>query len=165
MSNTKKLLKDIASGTEYKDLADAIEQTDYEAIFDSYMRISELISSSRGKIEEGIESLPVRSKAKRLDDFRQSFDSAVERILPLWNQLNGVLAKSQVMEGEVFGIGQKGQALVKTPGGTIVALRGSKLEGCSRGRFAVEHEGEKISIGRVFDLNPQSLYIVITQEH
>jgi hypothetical protein len=32
-------------------------------------------------------------------------------------------------------------------------------------KFAVEYEGEKISIGRVFELNPQSLYIVITQEH
>jgi predicted nucleic acid-binding Zn-ribbon protein len=101
MSNTKKLLRDIASGTEYKALADAIEQTDYEAIYDSYMHISEMIDRSKEKIEEGIESLTVGSKDKRLDDFRQSFDSAVERMLPIWHQLNGALAKSKVMEGEV----------------------------------------------------------------
>jgi len=165
MSNTRKIIKDIASGSEYKALADAIEQTDYEAIFESYTSISELINNSRGKIEEGIESLPVGSKEKRLVDFRRSFDSAVERILPLWHELNGALAKSKVMDGEVFGIGKKGDPLVRTPDGTIVALRGSKLEEGSQVKFSVEYEGEKISIGRVFELNPQSFYITITQEH
>lgn len=164
MSNTKKILKEIASGVEYKELADAIEQADYDVIFDSYMRISNLINSGKEKIEKGIESLPVRSRVERLDKFRQSFDLAVERTLPLWYQLNQTLTKRQIMEGEVFGFGKKGDPLVRTPGGTLVALRGSKLEEGSRVRFIVEHKGEKISIGRVFDLNPQAFYTLITQE-
>lgn len=164
MSNTKKILRDIAAGAEYKALVDAIEQTDYEVIFDSYTRVSELISSGRGKVEEGIESLPVRSKDEHLDKFRQSFDLAIERLLPLWHQLNQALAKSQITEGEVFGFGKKGDPLVRTPEGIIVALRGSKLEEGDQVRFVVEYEGERISVGRVFTLNPQSFYTLITQE-
>jgi len=164
MSNTKKILKDIASSAEYKDLTDAITQVDYEVIFDSYMNISKLISSGKEKIEEGFEHLPPRSKSERLDKFRQSFDLAVERTLPLWHQLNQALIKGQIMEGEVFSHGKKGDPLVRTPEGILVALRGSKLEEGNRVRFIIVYEGEKISIGKVFDLNPQSFYTVITQE-
>lgn len=164
MSNTKRILKDIAAGAEYEALAYAIEQADYEAVFDSYMRISDLISNGRGKIEESIGSLPVRSKDEHLDKFRQSFDTAIERMLPLWHQLNLALIKSQITEGEVFGLGKKGDPLVRTPEGTIVALRGSKLEKGNQVRFIVEYEGERISVGRVFDLNPESFYALITQK-
>ena len=141
MSYTKRILRDIASGTEYKALADAIEQADYEVIFGSYMRISKLISSGEEKIEESIESLPVRSKNERLDKFRQSFDLAIERMLPLWQQLNRALINSKITEGEVFGFGKKGDPLVRTPEGIIVALRGSELEKGNKVRFVVEHEG------------------------
>jgi hypothetical protein len=164
MSNTKKILRDIASGAEYKDLADAMEQANYEVIFDAYMRISKLISSGKEKIEEGIKSLPVRSRDERLDKFRQSFDLAVERNLPLWHQLAQAIAKRQIMEGEVFGFGKKGDPLVRTPEGTLVALRSAKLEEGNRVRFVVEYKGEKISIGKIFELNPQSFYTILTQE-
>ncbi|MFC1925296.1 hypothetical protein ACFLW2_01200 [Chloroflexota bacterium] len=164
MSNTKKILKEIASGEEYKDLTDAIEQADYDVIFNSYMSISELIKGGKKKIEEGIENLPIRSRNERLDKFRQSFDLAIERTLPLWHELNQALIKRQIMEGEVFGIGKKGDPLVRTPGGALVALRGSKLEEGNQARFIVDYEGEKISIGRVFTLNPYTFYTLITQE-
>lgn len=164
MSNTKKILRDIASGEEYKELSDAVEQADYEGIFDSYMSISKLIDSGKEQIEEGIQSLPVRSRDERLDKFRQSFDLAIKRTLPLWHQLNQALLKSRIMEGKIFGFGKKGDPLVRTPEGTLVALRGSKLEEGNLARFVVEYEGEKISIGRVIDLNPHTFYSLITQE-
>jgi len=165
MSNTKKILREIASGKEYKALLDAVEQTDYETIFDSYTRISELICNGKGKIEEDIGNLPVRSKAEQLDKFRRSFNSAVERMLPLWHQLNRTITNAQIIEGDIFDHGKKGDPLVRTPEGIIVALRGSELDVGSHVRFVVEFEREKICIGRVFELNPQSFYTVITQEH
>lgn len=164
MSNTKKLLSEIASGTEYKALAAAIEKVDYQAIFDSYMQIYRLINNGKGRIEEGIKSLPVQSKNDHLDKFKQTFDVAIERILPLWHQLNLVITRKQIMEGEVFSIGKKGDPLVRTPQGRIIALRGTKLELGDKVTFVVEYEGEKVGMGRVFNLDAQSFYNLITQE-
>lgn len=164
MSNTKKLLSEIASGDEYKALAAAIEKADYQAIFDSYMKISGLINHGKKRIEEGIENLPVQNKADHLEKFKQAFDLAIERKLPLWSQLYQVISRKQIAEGEVFGIGKKGDPLVRTPQGRIIALRGTKLEVGTKVSFAVEYEGEKVGMGRVFNLDAQSFYNIITQE-
>jgi len=164
MSQTTRILKEIASGEEYQALATAMERVDYEAMFASYMRISQLVSEGKGKIEESIENLPLQNKDERRDKFLRAFELATERILPLWHQLNSELMKRKVMEGEVLGFGKKGDPLVKRPEGTIVVLPGSKLEKGERVRFRVVQEAEKLNFGKVFDLNPQSFYFLITQE-
>ena len=164
MSQTKRILKGIASGEEYQALAAAIERVDYKAMFASYMRISQLLSEGKGKIEKSLENLPLQNKDERRGKFLRDFELATERILPLWHQLNTELMKRKVMEGEVFSFGKKGDPLVKGPEGTIVVLPGSKLEKGERIRFRVVQETEKLSFGRVLDLTPQSFYFLITQE-
>jgi len=72
MSNTKKTLKRIASSEEYQALVTAIDQTDYESIFSSYVQISRLLEEAGSEIEKTIENLPRRNK----DDERRRFQSA-----------------------------------------------------------------------------------------
>lgn len=164
MSNTTKILKEIAASEEYKALADAIEQAEYETVCSAYSSILKKIDSGKEMIQKGFENLPPRSRGEHKGKFQQSFYLAVERLLPLWHQLDQALAKSGVMEGEVFGFGKKGDPLVRTPGGSLVALRSTGLEEGSQVKFVVVHEGEKISIGKVFELNPHSFYTLLTQE-
>jgi len=164
MSQTKRILKEIASGEDYQALATAMNQVDYEAMFVPYMRISQLVSEGKGRIEQSIGNLPLQNKDERRAKFLRDFELATERILPLWQQLNSELMKRKVMEGEVFGFGRKGDPLVKRPEGTIVVLPGAKLEEGERVRFRVVQEAEKLNFGRVLDLNPQSFYFLITQE-
>jgi hypothetical protein len=168
VTQTTKVLKEIASSEEYKALAGAVDKADYEAMFDPYMRISQLLQEGRASIEKSIENLPVQNKQGRLDKFQRAFELATERILPAWYQLNyrvnSGLVKTKVMEGEVFAFGKKGDPLVKAPEGAIVILPGSKLEQGQHVRFRVVQEAEKLSFGRIFNLNPQSFYLLMTQE-
>ena len=59
-------------------------------------------------------------------------------------------------------VAQRKAAVASKVTGRLVFLG---VEEGSRVRFAVEYEGEKISIGRVFELDPHSFYTVLTQEH
>lgn len=168
MSQTTKKLKEIASGEEYEALASAVERVDYEAIFHSFVRIGELLKQGRRAIEQGIDNLTVQNKEEHRSKFIRAFELATGRILPLWyelnQQVNSGLAAGNTVEGEVFGFGRKGDPLVRTPEGTIVVLAGSKLEKGERARFRIVQETETLSFGRVFNLNPQSFYLLITQE-
>ena len=161
-------MKEIAAGETYAALQAAVEQGDYEGMFDSYMAIWEQIGRGRSGIEEGIENLSVQNKDEHRDKFSQAFDGAVERMLPAWyeveQRLQAGYAKWKVMEGEVFGFGKKGDPLVRTPEGVIVVLKGSGLQAGDRTRFRVLQEAEKMSFGRVFELTRQSFYTVMTQE-
>jgi hypothetical protein len=164
MSQTKRILKEIASSEDYQALTAAMERVDYEAMFASYMRICELLGEGKRRIEESLQNLPVQNRDEHRDKFLRAFELATERMLPLWHQLNSELTKRKVMEGEVFSFGKKGDPLVKRPEGTIVVLPGSKLEKGERVRFRVIQEAEKLNFGKVFDLNPQSFYLLITEE-
>ena len=164
MSQTKKALKKIASGEEYKTLVEAVEEANYEAISSSYRQILELLEEEKRKRRKQIESLPRKNKEETWQKFLSAFDLATKRILPLWHQINSELQKRKVMEGEVFGFGSKGDPLVKTPEGRIVVLRDSRLKEGERVRFKVVSEGEKIGFGKVFELTPDSLYFIFTQD-
>ncbi|MBM4462070.1 MAG: hypothetical protein FJ012_01880 [Chloroflexi bacterium] len=168
MTQTTKVLKEIASSEDYKVLAGAAEKVDYEAMFDPYMRISQLLREGRATIEKSIENLPVQNKEGQREKFQRAFEQATERILPVWYQLNrrvnSGLTKTKVMEGEVFGFGKKGDPLVRVIEGAIVVLPGMKLEQGQHVRFRVVQESGKLSFGRVFDLNSQSFYLLMTQE-
>jgi hypothetical protein len=168
VSQTTKALKVIASGEDYGALAAAIESVNYEAMFSSYMGISELLEKDKQRIEEGIKNLPVQNRQEHQDKFQRAFELAIRRILPLWHeldsQLKSGLAMTNTLEGEVFGSGKKGDPLVKTPEGVIVVLTGSKLEIGERVRFRVVQQTDRLSFGRALDLNAQSFYMLITQE-
>lgn len=164
MSQTKRILKEIASGEDYQALVAAMERVDYEAMFAPYMHISQLLGEKKMGVAEGLANLPLQSRDEHRNKFLRAFELATERILPLWHQLDSELAKRKVMEGEVFSFGKKGDPLVKRPEGTIVVLPGAKLEEGERVRFRVVQEGEKLNFGRVLDLNPQSFYLIITEE-
>lgn len=168
MSQTRRILKEIASTGEYEALVAAVEQADYEAMFGNYVRISERLSRGKRVIEESIENLPLQNKEERRDKFFRAFELATQRILPVWHQLHqqlhSGLAERKIMEGEVFGFGRKGDPLVKTPEGVIVVLNGLKAEEGERVRFRVVQETETLSFGRVFELNPQFFYLLMTQE-
>lgn len=111
MSHTSRVLKEIAASEEYGSLETAVEQGDYEAMFDNYMSILEGLKGGRETIEESIENLPVQNKGDRRDKFSHAFEVAIERILPVWSgldrRLKSGLSRSYVMEGEVFGFGKR----------------------------------------------------------
>ena len=168
MSQTTRALKAIATGDDYQALANAIEQVDYDSMFTCYMRLLELLTEEKEKIKEGIENLPHRNKQEQRDKFQRAFDLAAERILPLWHrldqQLSAGLLRTNAVDGEVFAFGKKGDPLAKTAGGMVVVLPGCKKEIGERVRFRVVQETEKLSFGRVIDLDAQSFYSLITQE-
>ena len=152
------MLKEIAASEQYKALTTAAEQGDYDGMFDNYTSILKRLRGGRETIEEGIESLSVQNKSERRDQFSRAFNGAIGRILPVWYELDeglkSELARSNVMESEVFGFGKKGDPLVRTPEGVIVVVKGSKLEVGDRVQFTVVQEADKLSFGKAFDLNP-----------
>ena len=168
MSHTRKVLKEIASSVEYEALMTATKQADYEAMFSNYGRILERLKEGKETVGKNIENLPVRDRQKHQGKFSHAFELAIERILPVWHQLDqqlkSDLANGGVMDGEVFGFGRKGDPLVRTPEGTIVVLQGSKLKEGEQVMFRVVHQREKINFGMVFELNPRSFYLIMTQQ-
>ncbi|MFC1963634.1 hypothetical protein ACFLVL_03330 [Chloroflexota bacterium] len=163
MSHTKTALKKIAGSEEYKALASAVENADYEAMCNSYVSISTLLEDEEKKIEETLENLPWRDKAEVCQKFQTTFHFSVERLLPLWHRINLELQNLKITESEVFGFGSKGDPLVKTPEGRIVVLRDPKLEQGEKVRFRVVAVGAKIDFGDVFELTADSLYSIFTQ--
>jgi len=168
MSHTTRILKEIASTEEYQSLSSAVEQGDYEAMFGNYTVILERLKGGKGSIEESIENLPLQNKDEHRDKFSRAFEQAIERILPVWSQVNqrlvAGLSNRGVMEGEVFAFGKKGDPLVKTPEGTIVVLSGAKLEQGDRVKFRVVQEAPKLKFGRTFEVNQQNFYFLLTHE-
>jgi len=162
------MLKEIAASEHYEALTTEVEQGDYDSMFDNYTSILKRLKGGRETIEEGIESLPVQNKDERRDQFSRAFKVAIKRILPVWYELDerlkSELARSNVMESEVFGFGKKGDPLVRTPEGVIVVVKGSKLEVGDRAQFTVVQETDKLSFGKAFELNRRSFYLLITQE-
>ena len=168
MSHTARMLKEIASSEEYRGLLAAIEEIDFESMFASYMRVRDRIKKGRATIEESIESLPTQNKEERRGKFSHAFELATERILPVWHQLDRQLdfgcTRRNIMGGEVFGFGKKGDPLVKTPSGATVVLSGSKAQEGERVWFRVLQETEKISFGRVFQIDVRSFYLLLTHQ-
>jgi len=168
MSQTSKVIKDIATGEVYTQLTTAIEQNDYKSMYEAYVQIDAQLEEGKGKIEEGIDNLPVRNIREHREKFLKSFEQATVRMLPLWHQIRRQLEKGMesngVLEGEIFGAGKKGDSLVKAPDGAVVVLGGSKIEPGKRVKFTIMQEAGKVKFGRIFNLEPQNFYLTVTQE-
>lgn len=164
MSQTSKTLKKIASGEEYQALVVAVEQADYEAIFNTYMQITGLLEEAQKEIEERIQNLLRHNKDEDCQKFRSAFASRCKTILPQWYLIDSELKKQNIMEGEVFGLGSKGDPLARTSQGRVVVIRGGNLKEGDKVKFKVISEGEKVDFGRVFELSPNTFYLILNQD-
>ena len=164
MSQASKTLKKIAAGEAYQSLEAAIKESDYAAVFTAYAQVTELLKEAEKEIGETIQNLPRQNREEDYQRFRSAFVLRSQTALPLWHRINSELEKQKVAEGEVFALGEKGDPLVRTPGGKVVVIQGATLEKGDRVRFRVLTDGAKISFGRVFELNEDALYFVLSQE-
>jgi hypothetical protein len=164
MSQASKTLKKIAAGEAYQSLETAIKEGDYAAVFTAYTQVAELLKEAEKEIGETIQNLPRQNREEDYQRFRSAFVLRSQTALPLWYWINSELEKQKVADGEVFALGEKGDPLVRTPGGKVVVIQGATLEKGDRVRFRVITEGAKISFGRVFALNEDAFYFVLSQE-
>ncbi|MFC1860813.1 hypothetical protein ACFLYL_00835 [Chloroflexota bacterium] len=164
MSQTKTVLKQIASGEEYQTLTTAIEEGNYEAICKSYLRIGELLKEAQKDIEAKIESLPRRNKDEERQKFQEAFDIRARTVLSQWYWVESELRERKVMEGTVIGVGGKGDPLVRSSEGRIVVVTGAELQEGEKVIFRITGESEKVDFGVVFELTPESFYDILTQE-
>ena len=167
MSHTRRILKDIASSGEYQAVVEAVGKSDYQSMYKNFASIADRLKAERKAIEESIAQLLPQNSEERRNKFLRSFETAIERIVPAWYQLNQQIssefASRKIFEGEVFGVGKKGDPLVKTPQGVIVVLKGLKAERGERVRFKVLQETEKLNFGKPFELDSQSFYLLMTE--
>ena len=164
MSQASKILKKIASGEEYQALVAAIERADYETIVSSYLQIGELLNEAAKEIREKIESLPRQNRDEEHEKFQVAFARRSKASLPQWYWLESELERQRVMEGRVFGFGSRGDPLVRTPEGRVVVIRDTTLEEGQKLRFKIVTEGDKLDFGRLFELTPHSLYLILIQD-
>ena len=164
MSQTSKTIKKLAASESYQALDKAIKEDDYETIVSSYIALSRQLEEAEREIAEKIQSLPRQNKDEDCEKFRAAFAVRVQASLPQWYWVDSELRNRLVMEGEVFGLGSKGDPLVRTPEGKVVVIEGTKLEPGEKIRFRVVTEGEKLNFGRVFELNGSSFYQILNEE-
>ena len=125
MSQTRKTLKKIASTDQYQALVTAVKEADYETIVSSYIKLSQLLEEAEREIEGKIQSLPRRNKGEDYKRFRTAFAARIRMVLPQWYWVDSELRERGVVEGEVFGFGSKGDPIVRTAEGRVVALKGA----------------------------------------
>jgi len=164
MSQTSKTLKKIASGDEYQTLVTALEQADYDAVCTSYTQIAELLEAAQGEIEEGLKNLPRHNWEDDRQKFRSAFASRCRTTLPQWHLVDSKLKSQNIMEGVVCGLGAKGDPLVRTPQGRVVIIRDGHLKEGDKVKFTIIAEGDKVDFGKVFQLDPQTIYLALNQE-
>ncbi|MFH1031398.1 MAG: hypothetical protein V1767_02370 [Chloroflexota bacterium] len=164
MSNVVKILKQLASSEEYKVLEAAIKDSNAENIISSYKKLSETLEKSEAEVVAKMQELPRLNKDKDIQNFRATFASRSRTVLPQWYWLNDQLKQQKIMEGKVFSFGSKGDPLVRTPEGKLVIITGATLKEGDVVRFKVINSTEKADFGVLFELTPDNLYAVLTQE-
>jgi chaperonin cofactor prefoldin len=164
VSQAKNTLKKIASGDAYRNLETAIKEVNPQAIFTSYMEIAKQLEEADKEILEKIQTLPRANKDLDLQKFRSAFAARSQTMLPQWHWVDAELKKQKIMEGKVFGFGTKGDPLARTLDGKVVVVKGTTLKEGDKVRFKVVGEGGKIDFGRVFELTPDTFYLMLTQE-
>ncbi|MBI4302867.1 MAG: hypothetical protein HY665_00805 [Chloroflexi bacterium] len=163
MSQASKVLKQIASGEEYKALVEAIEKADYQAIASSYVQVKGRLQAGEKEIVEKIQTLPRLNKDEDSQKFRSAFQLRVQTTLPKWYDLNQELQKQKVMEGVVSGFGSKGDPLVRTPEGRIVVVTGATPKEGDKIRFRVVAEGKNADFGEACELTADLFYSIINR--
>ncbi|MBM2825715.1 MAG: hypothetical protein HW402_1379 [Dehalococcoidales bacterium] len=163
MSQATRTLKKIASSEEYRALDAAIREFDPETIFRAYTQLFGLLAEAEKEILERIDKLPRHNKDLDRQQFLAAFAAHSQATLPQWHWVDSEIKKQKVMEGEVFAFGSKGDPLVRTAEGRVVAVRGATVKEGDKLKFKVLSEGAKIDFGRVFELTPETLYAILTQ--
>lgn len=164
MSNVVKILKQLASSEEYKALETAIKDSNAENIISYYKKLSGTLEKSEAEVVAKMQELPRQNKDKDIQNFRATFSSRSRTVLPQWYWLNDQLKQQKIMEGKVFGFGGKGDPLVRTPEGKLVIITGATLKEGDNVRFKVVNSTEKADFGVLFELTPDNLYAVLTQD-
>ncbi len=164
MSQTSKTLKKIASSEEYKSLATAVEQSDYETVFTAYNQVAALLEEARREVRQKIDALPRENRDEDYHRFQQAFISRCKTELSQWHRIDSELKRQKVMEGEIFGLGSRGDPMAKTSGGRVVIIRGADLKEGDKVTFRIVAEGGKVDFAHPLELNPSSLYRLLNQD-
>jgi hypothetical protein len=164
MSHTAKSLKSIATGEDYKALCAAIDSRDYQTLYNSYTKLSQLLTDAGKEIEGKIDNLPRRNKDEDLQKFQKAFEQRSRTAVPQWYWIKSQIQKQNIMDGVVVSMGKMGDPLTRTPAGRLVVLSGSKAKEGDKVTFSVVSEGPKIDFGRQFELTPDSFYFLLNQE-
>ena len=163
MSQASKVLKEIAAMPEYANMAQAIEKNDYEAIANSYKQLNAIIEAKKKEILEKIDSLTRQNKGEDSQQFLNAFSLRISTTLPQWHRLNSLMQEQKVTEGEVIGVGSKGDPMVRTPDGKLTIISGLTAEKGAKVTLRMTKEGEKVNFGQAVEFNPDFFYILLNQ--
>ncbi len=163
MSQASKVLKEIAAGPEYAALAQAMEKGDYETIANSYKQLNAIIEDKKKQILEKIDGLVRQNKGEDRQQFLSAFSVRLSTTLPQWHRLNSLMQEQKVTEGEVIGVGSKGDPMVRTPDGKLTIISGLTAERGTKVTFRVTREGEKVNFGQAIEFNPDFFYFLLNQ--
>lgn len=163
MSQASKALKEVASGQEYNDLVQAIEESDYEAIAVSYQKLAEVVEDKKKQILEKIDTLPRQNKDTDRQQFISAFNRLIGSTLPQWELLNSRIKEQKVASGEVFSTGAKGDPMVRSPEGKTVIVSGTAAEKGTQLVYRVTRESDKVDFGRVVEMNKDFFYSLLNQ--
>lgn len=162
MSQATQALKHIAAQPVYQNLAKAIQTTDYDNMFQYYAPVSELIEKTQAEILDRIRALP-RNTDKDCNRFQAAFSNDIVTLLPEWHWLDSIFKEQYVFDGEVVSFGSKGDPLVKTSHDKVVVLMDSSPARGTKVKLEIIRQGRKVDYGRVFELTPDNLYRIISQ--
>jgi len=165
MSQTKTVIKQVASGEYYQALIQASEAGDYDTICRSYVKITEHLEQGEKEILEKLQNLPRGIKEEDIRKLRTAFWLRAESTLPLWHNITLELKEHNITEGTVVGFGGKGDPLVKSTDGRIVFLNKAEVSEGDRVKFQITGESEKVSFGKIFEFTADSFYSVFTQDY
>jgi hypothetical protein len=163
MSQASKVLKEIAAMPEYAAIAQAIEKNDYEAIANSYKQLNTIIEEKKKQILEKIDSLVRQNKGEDRQQFINAFSLRISTTLPQWHRLNLLMQEQKVTEGEVIGVGSKGDPMLRTPDGKLTIISGLTAEKGAKVTLRITKEGEKVNFGQTIEFNPDFFYILLNQ--
>ncbi len=164
MSQASKILKKLATSDEYKTLVEAMSKGDYQAIYESYTRLNAAIDEASKEVEAKIQGLVRQNKDEDRQKFMAALNQRASDVLPEWHRLNAEFKKQKIMEGTVFGVGSKGDPLVRSPEGRVVVISHATLKEGDKVRFKVVAEGDKIDFGRLFELSADSFDMLLNQD-
>jgi len=130
----------------------------------SYTRIAELLEAAKSEIEEGLKNLPRHNWEDDRRKFQTAFASRCRTTLPQYHLIDSKLKSQNFIEGVVCGLGAKGDPLVRTPQGRVIIITGSDLKDGDRAKVTIVTEGDKVDFGKVFQLDPQTIYLALNHE-
>lgn len=161
MSQVDKILKNIASGEDYKALAAAVEKNDYESIGKLFAQVATLMTESKKQVLEKLQAMPRQNRDEEQRNFEAAFTRRIDTDLPQWHKISVLLKEKGASEGIVYATGKKGDPLVRSSEGRIVVVAGSKAQPGTRVLYRVETKSEKMDFAREVQLNADFFYMLL----